>query len=233
MSIEERTSEHIDRILSKAERVISSAEIPEEEMQKYRNALDNGDIDEWWTPQPNNGVFIAWKTQALVFLKGLLPENHSYIMQFQHHVRSNDLEDVQAGQELLIAVKEDLESGLLTSIRNLVASELFDDFLDMAEYLNEEGYKDAAASLAGAVLEDSLRKLASYKDIKVKEREDINSLAQKCADNEVYGRFTQKKISVYADIRNSSAHGKFDEYSGDDVADMIRGIRMFLSEYLE
>ena len=61
---------------------------------------------------------------------------------------------------ILKAVQHDVGSGMLADFRNVIQAEIFADFLDMAEHLVLEGYKDAAAVLLGAVLEDSLRKLA-------------------------------------------------------------------------
>jgi hypothetical protein len=44
---------------------------------------------------------------------------------------------------------------------------LFSDFLELASYLNSEGYKDAAAVICGGVLEGHLRKLSEKLGIAV------------------------------------------------------------------
>ena len=103
----------------------------------------------------------------------------------------------------------------------------------MADHLHEAGYKDPAASLAGAVLEDGMRNIAKSTGIKVKAKEDLSSLNQKLAQASVYNRLTQKKLQVWTDVRNNADHGHFDEYSTDDVANMIRGIEQFLADYLK
>ena len=61
---------------------------------------------------------------------------------------------------ILIGVQHDIKSGMLADLRRLLQAEIFADLLEMAEHLLGEGYKDASAVLLGAVLEDSLRKLA-------------------------------------------------------------------------
>ena len=103
----------------------------------------------------------------------------------------------------------------------------------MAEYLLENGYKNPAASLCGAVLEDGLRKIAIKEGIKVKSSDDLNSLNDKCANGEVYNRLMQKKIKVWIDIRNKADHGQFNEYSEKDVNEMLKGVMDFLSVYLK
>lgn len=51
------------------------------------------------------------------------------------------------------------EAGLLFDMKSLITSELLGDFIEQAETLLAAGYHVPAASLAGAVLEDTLRKL--------------------------------------------------------------------------
>ncbi|MDQ6985209.1 MAG: hypothetical protein Q9M91_02850 [Candidatus Dojkabacteria bacterium] len=67
-------------------------------------------------------------------------------------------------------------------MKQLAFSEIFTDFLEMASHILSQGYKDPAASLIGAVLEDGLRKLCQANDIKVKTSDDIASLNTKLAD---------------------------------------------------
>jgi hypothetical protein len=61
---------------------------------------------------------------------------------------------------IIAAVEHELDKGLLDNRSRLVQAEIFADFLEMAEHLLDEGYKDAAAVLIGGVLEDTLRKLS-------------------------------------------------------------------------
>jgi hypothetical protein len=130
-------------------------------------------------------------------------------------------------------VKEDLQEGvLLTGIRDLVSAEIFSDFLDMAKHLHESGYKDPAASLTGAVLEDGLRRIAQSKNVTVKQTDNLNSLNQRLAASEIYTRVQQKSIAAWTEIRNNADHGHFERYSQQHVSDMIRGVEAFLASYL-
>ena len=56
---------------------------------------------------------------------------------------------------ILRAAREDYANGYLFDIKQLIAAEVFDDLLEQAEHLLDAGYQEAAAVLAGAVLEDS------------------------------------------------------------------------------
>lgn len=49
----------------------------------------------------------------------------------------------------------------------------------------------------------------------------------------MYSKLVQKNITAYADVRNNADHGRFDQFSKDDVEAMITWIGRFLVEHLE
>jgi hypothetical protein len=68
---------------------------------------------------------------------------------------------------VLTALRDDMAAGRLATVAELIHGDVFSDFLDMADHLLEEGYKDPAAVLAGGVLEEHLRKLCVSYSISV------------------------------------------------------------------
>lgn len=72
-------------------------------------------------------------------------------------------------------LKQDIGDGYLSSTRELLHAETFADFLEMADHLLSEGYKDAAAVIAGSSLEVHLRNLAAKHNLTV----EINGKAKK------------------------------------------------------
>jgi len=136
------------------------------------------------------------------------------------------------GIGILMGAKEDYECGYTQDIRNLVTAELFSNLLDQASELLEAGYAGPSAVLAGAVLEDNLRKLCSINDIKLPDKPKLDYMNSQLAKADIFNKLAQKKITVIADIRNSAAHGKWSEFTPEDVADMIRWITNFVDTYL-
>ena len=183
-------------------------------------------------PTLDAGQFTEWRAQVEALLTSVLGASHVYVQRFNDSVQKGFRDHVKSGQGILRAVQEDLEHGLLSNVRTLLTAEIFTDFLEMSEHLLESGYKDPAASLVGAVLEDGLRRIASSAGVTVKSRDDLGSLSQRCADAGVYDRLAQKKIHLWNDIRNNADHGHFDAYSPEDVADMVRGVANFLNDHL-
>jgi len=129
-------------------------------------------------------------------------------------------------------LRSDIEKGYLRKTANIISAEVFGDFLEIAEHLLTEGYKDPAASLTGAVLEDGLRRIARNNDITVADRDDLTSLRDKCAGKKVFNNLVRQQITAWTTLRNSADHGKFDEYTAQQVGSMISDVRSFLANYL-
>jgi len=215
-TIQEKLLERINQLLEKAERVKATHKPSPSGIPTF---LDSGLFFEWKSNVGNLIILIAGKDSV-------------YYQNFIARVKSEFLAHVDVGIGILRALKEDIEQGYLTNIKNLVVAEMFTDFLDMAEHLLENGYKDPAASLTGAVLENGLRKIAEKNNISVKHDDNISSLNQKLGDKGVYNRLVQKQIQAWEAIRNSADHGKFNDYKSDDVKLMLEGVKKFLIEYL-
>jgi len=177
--------------------------------------------------------FQQWRTSSLAFLNVVLGSSSIHYRDFEERCKWSWHGDTQRGLAVLRAAKDDIEGGYLQKVEALVSASVFSDFLEMAEYLLDNGYKDPSASLIGAVLEDGLRRICISNGITLKAREDISSLNQKLAQKQVYNPLQQKQIQVWNDIRNNADHGHFDEYSNENVEDMLEGVRKFLANYLK
>jgi hypothetical protein len=138
---------------------------------------------------------------------------------------------------ILKGIQHDIKSGMLSDFRRLLQAEIFADFLEMAEYLLNEGYKDAAAVLLGAVLEDSLRKLAVGRGVPTATANGkpltIDPLNIALAKNGAYNPLVQKQITTWANLRNDAAHGHFSNYDADQVKQMLLFVQKFCLDYLQ
>jgi hypothetical protein len=181
------------------------------------------------------GPFTEWRTQALAFLASALPAGHVYIEQFAQVTTPSGPNDplqaeLHAGVGVLRAVQEDIAQGYLAHVRQVVSGEIFTDFLDMAEHLSHQGYHHAAASIAGAVLEDALRRTLQSRGGKA--TGNLESMNQLAMDGGLYAPLVFKQVKVWIDLRNSADHGKWDEVEAERVASMIRDLPAFLSRDL-
>jgi hypothetical protein len=109
---------------------------------------------------------------------------------------------------------------------------VFDDFLEQAQHLFDQGYYQPAAVLAGGVLEDSLRKLSDRNNITLPTKPKLDSMNAELAKKGVYNVLVQKRVTWLADIRNKAAHGLWSEFTVQDVEAMLRQVRDFVTDYL-
>ncbi len=131
---------------------------------------------------------------------------------------------------VFLAAKEDFEGGYLRSVRSLVQAEVFDSELEQSRALFEGSYDVAAAVICGTVLETTLRELCDRNGGLAHGK--LNQMNADLAKAGVYNKLVQKRITTLADIRNSAAHGKPEEFTTLDVDSMIKEVERFVAEYL-
>jgi len=152
-------------------------------------------------------------------------------------MHSNYYEHISELAGILKGIRSDVNGGMVDDLRLLVRAEVFADFLEMAEYLLNQGYKDPAAVLLGAVLEDSLRTLANRGGIAVNSSQGkpltIEPLNVAIAKKGMYNPLVQKQITSWANLRNDAAHGHFEKYDKDQVGQMLMFVQKFCADYLQ
>lgn len=173
--------------------------------------------------------FSEWRSQTLARLTQIFGARHTYPASFGSLGDRATVAHVYRGLGVLQAALEDVEKGHLETLQEMAAAEVLSDFLDQADHLCQQGYSAPAATLAGAVLENGLRSLAARKGITVKAKDDLSSLNNKIGDKGVYNRLRQKQVAFWIGVRNAAAHGAFDDFTDNDVVDLIKGVRNLLS----
>jgi hypothetical protein len=134
---------------------------------------------------------------------------------------------------VLTSIREAIDSGYLEQATDIIHGAVFADFLEMAQHLLDNGYKDAAAVIAGSSLEAHLRHLcdthgvnATTMDGKPKKADRMNA---ELAKAKIYEILDQKNITAWLDLRNKAAHGEYAKYTPEVVANLISGIRHFIT----
>jgi hypothetical protein len=180
------------------------------------------------------GAYSGWRVASLAVLTLTFGSGGVYTSRFEEccHQNAGALPYVQAGVAMLRAAKRDVERGCLRSLEALVSSKVFSDFLDAAKHLLDSGFKDPAASLTGAVLENGLRRIGRSRNVSVKEEDDLNTLDQKLYQAKVYSRLDKKRLQVWIQVRNDADHGHFDHYNSEQVDEMISGVAGFIGRFL-
>ncbi|MGA2441567.1 MAG: DUF4145 domain-containing protein [Tepidisphaeraceae bacterium] len=130
---------------------------------------------------------------------------------------------------ILTAAMTDFREGFMVDTKLLISAEVFADFLVQADVLLENDYKDAAAVIIRAVLEDGLRRVCSSKQIAVKERDGVHELADALVRQNVLTAVQFKEIQAKKEVGNKAAHGKFGEYTKADVTAFLEFAQRLLA----
>jgi hypothetical protein len=140
------------------------------------------------------------------------------------------------------------DQGALKSPRLTIAGEIEGDILNIAqgqaqaaELCKEQNQKQVhlaiAAFLAGAAIEDALRRLcdahgAAYDAQKSSIAKLQGALYQPSKQIEVISQSENKHITAWGDTRNKADHGKFGDITQTEVIAMITGARAFVEKHL-
>jgi len=185
----------------------------------------------------DSGKANGFKAASLSFIERVYGKDHSYYDSFNTSVDDYYLSDIESGLEILNSIKQEIEGDWLFTVKGLVAAELFADFLEMADHLLTQGYKDPAAVIIGSVLEEHLRQLCNANSVSIEFENNQGILIPKKADRlnsdlakeNVYSKLDQKAVTMWLDLRNKAAHGKYDEYTSEQVTNMYSGITEFMA----
>jgi len=133
------------------------------------------------------------------------------------------------------ALRDDFAAGYLTTLEELVHADVFSEFLGMARELQRSGYKDAAAVIAGSVLEEHLRKLATKRGLPTAKPDGkpvkADTLNAELLKADAYNALAQKQVTAWLDLRNKAAHGHYTEYDHAQVAALIRDVLDFAAKH--
>lgn len=138
-------------------------------------------------------------------------------------------------REIAGALREDIAAGWLTSVIELAHVDTYAGYLEMAEGLSGQGYKDAAAVIAGTSLEVHMKALATKHSISLQlpsgapKKMDAVNAELKAAG--VYNALEHKQVTAWLAIRNSAAHGDYGDYDDAAVKAMVEGVGGFAGKY--
>ncbi len=183
----------------------------------------------------------AVASKAIAAIHRIAGSTSSYAKQVDRVIETNPSlhQHLPLAMGVVRALRDDVRNGLLRSLVELVHAEVFADFLEMADRLRAAAYKDAAAVLAGSTLESHLRSLCQKANVPTDVPKADGTTTSKKAEamnadlavSGVYSKLDQKSVTAWLDLRNKAAHGKYAEYTADQVALLVSAIRDFVTRH--
>ncbi len=162
---------------------------------------------------------------------------------FDSDVKSlpENIDGITKLQGILKALQHDYKTGLL-NLGTKIEANIALDYMSLAEQLLGEGKAEQhdyvpAAVLAGAVLEDALRRLCERQNPPISTKTNgkykmLKTLIDDLKQSSLFDGPKAKQLEAWASIRNVAAHGQFDKFKRSDVEQMIIGIKDFLADYI-
>ena len=217
---------HLETLIQRVDQLIQNADEVIQTKRRIKGVIGTF-VDE--------ELFHAFRSASLSFLAMTFGKDHIHYVEFNSKVDQSKPYYAKIGRGILSAAREELAGGWLTTTKGLISAEIFSDFLEMAQHLLGEGYKDPAAVMAGSVLEEHLRQLCQKHGISTEitkqgrpQPKKADALNADLAKKEVYNRLDQKNVTAWLDLRNKAAHGKYQEYTEEQVALMLQSLSDFM-----
>lgn len=214
------------------ENEIKNIENTQEEREQTSN-FSHSPSKRYTVIEIDSDLVLRWKIQVKDLIIKLVTKKSVYYKEFieiDNSEYSSEYNIFMNLKVIFLTLKTDYRKGYLSSIKTLIQAEVFENQLEQSEELLKNGYILASAVITGVVLETSIREICSRENIIHGKLDKMNSDLAKAG---IYNKLQQKRITALADIRNSAAHGKENEFTKEDVGMMIRDVENFLIKHLD
>lgn len=195
--------------------------------------------------EQGNPEYYEAASLALTVLHDTVGGNHPLAASIRSALEKADWSRTLGASRAVVTL---YEQGGLTSPRLAIAHEIEGDLLNIAQSQLQAAESNEvpaqkqlqfaiAAFLAGASLEDALRRLCTAQGIPFDaQRTSIAKLQaalfQPSKQIEVISSSDNKQITAWGDTRNKADHGKFGDITYAEVLSMVVGVRAFLDRHL-
>ena len=190
-----------------------------------------------------------WGIDALAIAQSVVYDtvggNHPIMAILDNSRKSDNNYDIRRAISSVVTL---YDQGMLRSPRLAIAHEIEVDILDIAQGQVEASGRSAdktqkqlqlaiAAFLAGAALEDALRRLCDARGVGYDSQHTSIStlqavLYQPSKQVEVISRSESKQITAWGETRNNADHGRFNDITHTEVLTMVMGVRGFIDKHL-
>ncbi len=182
-------------------------------------------------------LFQAWLSSVSNILETASPPNSFFLNEAKRLMTNEEMKfSISTGVVskmlgLLQSAQQEWVKGLLRKIEYILAAETFDNFLDHAAVYHKGNKKIEAAVLASAVLEDTVKKIASKNGLSTK-GQSLEPLIEELSKNGVITPVKAKRIKAFSGVRNHALHAEWNDFDTKDVGEMIKGIKELIENYL-
>lgn len=175
------------------------------------------------------GDWMRWATSTQNLLRTVYGEKTPHYANFTKAIENcaGYDDEVNALFGIFQSAKEDFEGGYVFDPDVRISGEVFGDFVAMSKQSLSEGYKDVAAVLACAALEDTLKRFATLNGLHVSDKsmtEVVNALKSKG----LVAGAQKSLLDPMPRIRDYAMHANWEKITAPDVNSVIGFVEQFL-----
>jgi hypothetical protein len=181
--------------------------------------------------------FHDFRISALSYLSRVFGEVSTYYESFRTEVIHHTASRTRRGLGMLTAAKRELEGNWLETTRGAVTRDILIDMLRLARIQFDQDNYTAAAIIAGAILEEQLRKLCLARDISIHNEIQGKAIPKKALQltgeaykKKLYDRQENKAIMSWLELCDAAAKGTNDAITSNQVKSMLGEMQTFLSK---
>ncbi len=180
----------------------------------------------------DRGHWQRWSTSVLNLLENAFGQSVHYQNFRKIYDDSSGLplkKHLEAARGVFDAAKEDYEGGHVFSLEKAVSGEVFGDFVILAKRSLSEGFKDVAAVLACAALEDALKRYARAERLNVDEA-DMQQVVNALKSEGLVSGAQKTLLDPMPKIRDFAMHANWNKITPESVRGIIGFVEQFLIE---
>jgi len=185
----------------------------------------------------NEQLFHDFRISGLSLISRIFGNNSEYYTCFKSEVTSPGAGRTKRGLGILSAAAADLQGNWVETTRGTICAEILADFMTMAKSHMEAGSLQGAVILAGAAIEEHLRRLCLANEISTINRQSSAATAKKplqltgeAYKKKLYDRQQHKKIISWLQLYAEMSQNTICEISDKQVESMITGVSLFLKD---
>lgn len=180
-------------------------------------------------PHSPNEEWRQWGTSALHLIASAFRETSPHSNHFsERYSKCRGYEnEVRGLYSIFQSAKQDFEGGYVFDFEITISGEVFGDFVKLAKTALGEGYKDVAAVLAAASLEDVLKKYAVLNGIDINDQ-DMNSVINALKSKGLVGGAQKSLLDAMPKLRNAALHADWGKISEPEVGSLIAYVEQLL-----
>ena len=177
-------------------------------------------------------VWLSWATSAQDLIKSVYGQSSPYYTNFVESMENSKttngyVPNVTTLVSIFRSAKEAFEGGYVFDVQLSLSGEVLGDFVVLAKEALNNGYKDVAAVLASAALEDALKRYARVIELDVEDATMTETIKALKSKGHVSGA-RKSLLDAMPSIRNNALHARWEKIDEASVNGIIAYVEHFL-----